>query len=182
VRLTEESEHASARLHLYCCSWRDKDDGWMDAEAQLLLRAHFSFCQLSLLLETFPPYASIAPSHLHPSLRADDASSSSCRSSRSPSHIGRRGGTVCSEAPAGLFVSLPETLSCLPLGFRWPMLFGIRYSWKPVNACTPWILALTTFLFFYRWWGSRCHLCVFGRWNFSRLQPWCKGRVMIWLT
>lgn len=52
MRLTEESEHASARLHLYCCSWRDKDDGWMDAEAQLLLRAHFSFCQLSLLLGT----------------------------------------------------------------------------------------------------------------------------------
>jgi hypothetical protein len=33
-------------------------------------------------------------------------------------HIGRRGGTVCSEAPAGLVVSLPETLSCALLGLR----------------------------------------------------------------
>lgn len=48
VWLTEESEHASARLHLYTAAPGE----WIDAKAQLLLRAHFSFCQLPLLLGT----------------------------------------------------------------------------------------------------------------------------------
>ncbi|TKW33165.1 hypothetical protein SEVIR_2G215100v4 [Setaria viridis] len=113
VWLTEESEHAAARLHL--------------CETQLLLRAHFSVCQLSLLLGTCSA-ASNSPSHSHPSLRTVASSCSCCRVLSS-----------IAVAVAALFVlRLPAGRPAWPCPHLKPYLvscsysdglpFGIRYS------------------------------------------------------
>ncbi|RCV11687.1 hypothetical protein SETIT_2G206600v2 [Setaria italica] len=135
VWLTEESEHAAARLHL--------------CETQLLLRAHFSVCQLSLLLGTCSA-ASNSPSHSHPSLRTVASSCSCCRVLSS----------IAVAVAAPFVLRLPagrpawpcphlKTLSCLLLVLRWPALWNkvLLNFRQPLRACTPWILAPGTSVF-----------------------------------
>lgn len=114
--LTEESEHASARLHLYTAA---PGEIWMDG----CLGAAAVACSLLFLSALSPPrdlFRRMHPSPLipHPSM------SLRCAPMMRRRHAGAAVSLLASVAVVALFVlrrlfvSLPETLSCRPLGLR----------------------------------------------------------------
>jgi hypothetical protein len=127
VWLTEESEHTSARLHLITAAARDdKDERRIDALTQLLLRAHFSLCQISLS----PTSGLVVPPH-PPRYRFSIMPALYCmRILHHPCPPLRRAAVVLATRRGELFglllMCLPGAWSCpylkrrpcLPLGFR----------------------------------------------------------------
>jgi hypothetical protein len=159
VWLTEESEHAAVRLHLYGLCETHTDDGWdacLDAAAVacslLCLSAARSLSSSGLV----PPH----PSPPLPSTRT--AASSSCSCSRRL--IDRRGVavavTVRLEAAGRPAVSPPETLSCLLLELRWPALWNkVLLNFRQLAAHARHVSSRRARFLSRR--GFRCRLCGF---------------------